>query len=67
MGKIYYTVYLSKTDEIVASGTSIECAKIMGKSLNGFHSMVSKNMAGIQKKYTIIRESVNDEEDESFL
>jgi hypothetical protein len=28
----------------------------MNKSINGFHSMVSKNRKGIQKKYTVLVE-----------
>ena len=57
MKKIYYyTVYLAKTDEIVASGTSKECAKELGKSLNNFHSTVSKNKLGKHKKYSILKE-----------
>lgn len=39
----YYTVYLAETDEIVAFGSAAECAKQMGKSILGFHSLVSKN------------------------
>ncbi len=46
---LFYTVYLNSNEEIVASGTAYECAQQMHKSLNGFHSMVSKNMKGIQK------------------
>lgn len=54
----YYTVYLKKTDEIIASGIAIDCAVQMKKSLNGFLSMVSKNRKGIQNKYSIISETV---------
>lgn len=54
----YYTVYLSNTDEIVASGTTKECAEQMKKSINGFHSMVSKNTLGIQNKYSIVKERI---------
>ena len=52
----YYTVYLNKDDTIVASGTAKECANAMGKSVNCFHSMVSKNKKGIQKKYFVVIE-----------
>lgn len=51
---LYYTVYLAKTDEVVAYGTSAECAKQMGKNINGFHSLVSKNRSGKHYKYIIV-------------
>ena len=51
---VYYTVYLAKTDEVVAYGTSAECAKQMGKTINGFHSLVSKNRSGKHHKYIIV-------------
>ena len=54
----YYTVYLSKTDNIVASGTAKECAHQLRKSINGFYSMVSKNTLGIHKKYSFVKEKV---------
>lgn len=54
--KKYYTVYLRATDEVIAYGTSRECAKIMGKSLNCFHSMVSKTKKGKQNKYDVLVE-----------
>ena len=65
MSKLYYTVYLRSSDEVVCSGTARECAKVMGKSVNGFHSMVSKNILRKQNKYEIYKEIVNcDDEDE---
>lgn len=62
---VFYTVYLKRTDEIVASGSSICCAKQMNKSLNGFHSMVSKNTKGKQNKYEILKENVSPDDSES--
>ena len=57
MGKIYYTIYLTKTDEIVASGTSKECMKQLNKKkINSFYSLVSKSLKGVHKKYTIYKE-----------
>lgn len=50
----YYTVYLAETDEIVAFGSASECAKQMGKSILGFHSLVSKNRLGKHHKYVIV-------------
>lgn len=59
----YYTVYLRKTDELVAAGTARDCAKALNKSLNGFHSMVSKNLTGKHKKYEIIVLDAEDDEE----
>ena len=54
MKKIYYTVYLNKTDKIVAVGDSEECRKQLGKtSLASFYRLVSKNRLEVQKRYTI--------------
>lgn len=55
---LYYTVYLSKTDEIVATGIACDCAKQLGKTLSGFYSMVSKNELGKHKKYSFVKETV---------
>lgn len=54
----YYTVYIAKTDEIIASGIASDCAEQLGKTLNGFYSMVSKNTLGIHKKYSFVKEKV---------
>lgn len=59
---VYYTVYLSKTDEIVTSGTAKECAHQLGKSINCFYSMVSKNTLGIHNKYSFVKEKVSVDE-----
>ena len=59
----YYTVYLNETDEVVASGTAKECAAQMHKSVNGFHSLVSKNRNGVHKKYTVVVEPDLDEDE----
>ena len=59
----YYTVYLNNTDEVVAFGTSKECAAQLHKSINGFHSLVSKNRNGIHHKYTIIIDPCTDKDD----
>ena len=56
----YYTVYLRKTDEVVVSGNSRECAKVMGKSVNCFHSLVSKTLKGKQNKYDVLVEDVDE-------
>lgn len=60
----YYTVYLRKTDEIVAFGTSEECTKELGFANAGsFRSVVSKAKKGLSKKYDfIVEETPYDEE-----
>lgn len=60
----YYTIYLRKTDEVIAHGTSRECAEAMGKKLNCFHSMVSKTLKGKQNKYDVLVETLDFTEDE---
>ena len=51
----YYTVYLNKTDEIVAFGTAKECAeKLHLADVEVFYATVSKNKSGILKKYTVV-------------
>ena len=46
----YYTVYLAETDEIVAFGSASECAKQMGKSILGFHSLVSNSNFPVENR-----------------
>lgn len=55
----YYTVYNNVTDAVVAFGTSKECAKTMGRSVNSFHSMVAKTRHGKNALYTIVIERPN--------
>jgi len=56
----YYTIYLNSTDEIIASGTAIECAGKLNKSLNCFYSLVSKNQLKHINKYTVYSEPLED-------
>lgn len=64
--RFLYTVYLNKTDEVVACGTAAECAEQMNKSLNCFYSTVSKNRKGLRNKYTVLieQEGADDEGEE---
>lgn len=60
----HYTVYERKTDEIVAVGTSNECAKRLRLTLASFHSLVSRYNRGIPGKYEfIVEDTPYDEED----
>ncbi len=60
MSNTYYTVYLNNTDDIVASGTAVECSQQMRIKTNHFYSIVSKSNRGIHHKYTIIKEKTTD-------
>lgn len=55
---IYYTIYLEKTDEIVAFGTGEECARMLKKTMNNFRCLVSRSVSGENKKYLIVKENV---------
>lgn len=66
MSNMFYTVYLNLTEGIVASGTARECAVQMHKSINGFHSLVSKNTRGIHNKYTIVKQTDEQNSDLDF-
>lgn len=46
-------MYLATTDKIVAFGSATKCAKQLGKTILGFHSLVSKNRLGKHLKYII--------------
>ena len=36
----YYTVYLNKSDKVVAFGRSEECAAMLGLTMQGFYSIL---------------------------
>lgn len=38
----FYTIYRKKNDEILATGTSVECIKQLGCSPSTFYSLVSR-------------------------
>lgn len=59
---IWYTVYLTDTDEIVASGTAQECTKALGMTRNSFYSTVSKAALGQRHKYTFFKEDIKKED-----
>ena len=52
----YYTVYLSATDEIVASGNARECAKKLNLTLESFYCAVGRARSGKRKKYKIVED-----------
>ena len=60
--RVYYTVYESKTDELVAFGTAIKCAEMMLISVESFYSIVSKFKSGESEKYFIVSEKTEAED-----
>ena len=52
----HYTVYLRRTDELVASGTAKECAAQLGMTTASFYDMEKRVRKGKQKKYEILKE-----------
>ena len=66
MGKNYYTIYLNSTDEIVALGSALECAKMLNRSLASFYCTVNRNRSGKHKKYTIVTDPFCGEDDEDM-
>ena len=56
--RTYYTVYLRKTDEVVAFGDATECAKMLRRSVDSFYCTVNRNSNGRNKKYTIVKERI---------
>lgn len=59
---IWYTVYLTDTDEIVASGTAQECIKALGMTRGSFYSAVSRTTLGQTAKYTFFKEHIKKED-----
>ena len=49
----YYTVYLSETDEVVASGYAEECAEQLKMTPHSFYSMISRVKSGANRKYEV--------------
>ena len=59
----YYALYLRKTDELVCSGSSRECAEALGISVKSFYVMVHKSLHGKVKKWDVYIEEYNVEEE----
>ncbi len=59
---IWYTVYLTDTDEIVASGTAQECIKALGMTRHNFYCTVSQSALGQRTKYTFFKEHIKKED-----
>lgn len=52
----YYTVYDSRTDDVLAFGESMQCAKMLGITHASFYSMTSRVRAGKCDKYALVIE-----------
>ena len=58
----YYTVYLSSTDEVIAYGTSTQCAEQLNMTIGSFYCAVGRFRSGKRKKYVFIEETLSPEE-----
>jgi hypothetical protein len=56
----YYALYLSKTDELVCSGSARECMEQLGISKNAFHTLVCRSRNGEIKKWDVYIEPYKD-------
>lgn len=56
----YYSIYLRETDDMICWGTSSECAAKLGMPLSGFYSMVSRVRRGINRKYDVYTEPLEE-------
>ena len=62
----FYIVRLRADDSVVAVGSSIECAKALGISVDSFRCAVTRSKKRIQNKYAIdILGPLNDEQGET--
>ena len=61
--KLYF-VYRAATDELLAMGTALECARGLGISRDSFYSAVSRDRHGKRFGYKIIAEGLHVRDDE---
>lgn len=60
----YYSVYLKKTDELVAQGSAEECTEQLGYTcVTTFYSMLTRTKQGKLNKYVFIRHEGEEEYD----
>lgn len=52
----FYFIYLRKTDELLCTGSSDECARALGMSRTVFRTTVHRVFSGKNRKYEIYRE-----------
>lgn len=52
----YYTVWRAKMEEVAASGTAEECARVLGRSRSSFYCLVSRVRSGKLGKWLVYAE-----------
>ena len=57
----WYTVYLHKTDELVACGPAPEAAKALGLTVRSLYSSISRSHYGKQQKYDFVVEKIDEQ------
>lgn len=58
----YYTVY--RDDDILAFGTAYQCTEKLGlKNIRQFYALVSKSRSGLRRRYDIVVEDINSEDE----
>ena len=55
----YYALYLRETDELVCSGSSRECASVLGIDHQSFYKMICRIRNGKTKKWDLYIEPYN--------
>lgn len=65
---LYYSIYLKATDELICSGTSLECMNTLGlKNLQNFHTFLRRIRNGQSKKYELYSEPYYDDLEEEDI
>lgn len=54
----YYTVYLKKSQEVIATGDAASCAATLNRSMHSFYSLVTRVRNGQNEKYEIEVETI---------
>lgn len=59
----FYSVYRTKDDSVVATGTAKQCAKQLGFTNEAcFYCMISRAKSGKNRKYAVVTEHITPEE-----
>lgn len=56
---IWYTIYAAHSDELLAYGSPVTCARMMGIPVGDIYSLVSRTRSGRTKCYTIVWEDLD--------
>lgn len=58
-----YSIYDNRTDlPLVIDATAEECARVLKRSVNSFYCMVSRVAKGRNKRYSVLRRHIDEEE-----